>query len=66
MLSIPKSKFDQFKHKNASKRWGQAFYDFMKFNKVTNPIDKPFLDKLYNATDDVAKAMVQSRIDHNN
>lgn len=65
MITFAKSKVDAFQHHNKHLRWGQAFYGFMKLSKVTNPQDKEFCDRLYNATDDKAKAMVQSRLDHN-
>jgi hypothetical protein len=56
---------EKFSHRNKSLRWGQAFYEHMKLHKVTGQ-DKPFCDKLYNATDEIAKAMVASRTDKNN
>ena len=63
MLMFPKSTVDAFRHTNKSKRWGQAFYDYMKLSKVQAAQDKEFCDRLYNADDARAKAMVQSRTD---
>lgn len=63
MITFQKSRLDAFRHNNSQKRWGQAFYDFMKLSKVKNQADKDFCDRLYNASDDKAKAMVQSRLD---
>lgn len=65
MLTFPKSAVDGFVHRNKSLRWGQAFHQHMKLHKVTGQ-DKPFCDKLYNADDATAKAMVASRTDKNN
>ena len=45
---------------------GQAFFGYMKLEKVTNQQDKEFCDRLYNATDEKAKAMVASRLDRSN
>ena len=58
-----KSSVDKFKHQNKALRWGQAFYKFMKLDKVKNIQDKEFCDRLFNADDDKAKAMVASRTD---
>lgn len=66
MILFPKSRVDAFRHTNTSKRWGQAFYDHMKLGKVTNPQDKEYCDRIYNADEALAKALVQSRIDKQN
>lgn len=66
MITFQKSKVDSFVHKNKSLRWGQAFHHFMKLEKVTNPQDKEFCDRIYNADDEKAKQMVMSRLDKNN
>lgn len=63
MLTFSASEVKRFVHNNKAKRWGQDFYDFMKLDKVKNPQDKHFCDKLYNAEESVAKAMVKSRTD---
>ena len=65
MLTFSKSTVDAFTHRNKALRWGQAFHQHMKLHKITGS-DKAFCDKLYNATDEVAKAMVASRTDKNN
>jgi len=62
MLMFSQSEVAQFRHTNKAKRWGQAFFDHFKLSKVTGQ-DKVFCDKLYNASDDTAKAMVASRTD---
>lgn len=63
MLKFSKSVVDEFRHRNKALRWGQAFHQYMKLEKITNDADKRFCDRLYNAEESVAKAMVQSRID---
>lgn len=65
MIMFSKSMVETFSHRNKSLRWGQAFHQYMKLHKVTGQ-DKAFCDKLYNATDEIAKAMVASRTDKNN
>lgn len=62
LLTFPKSTFDQFRHTN-NLRWGQAFYGFMRLDKCTQ--DKVFADRLYSASDEVAKAMVILRLGRN-
>jgi len=63
MLMFPKSRVDAFRHRNTALRWGQAFYSYMKLEKCRQ--DRFFCDKLYNADEATARAMVASRIDHN-
>ena len=63
MLTFSKSVTDKFVHQNKALRWGQAFYKFMKLDKVKDPQDKEFCDRLFNADDAKAKAMVLSRTD---
>lgn len=64
MLTFPKSIVDKFKHRNLALRYGQAFHGFFKLEKIKGQ-DKDFCDRLYNADDAKAKAMIQSRIDRN-
>lgn len=66
MIMFPKSQVDKFRHVNKSKRYGQAIYDFLKLEKVHNPQDKEFCDRLYYAKDEKAKTMVMSRLDYEN
>lgn len=67
MLTVPMSRYKQFEHDpSLGKRWGQAFYDFMQFEKVTNPFDKAWCDQLYVARDVIARQMVLNVIDHAN
>lgn len=63
MIMFSESEVKRFQHKNKHLRWGQAFYNFMKLHKVKDPQDKEFCDRLYNAPDEKAKAMVTSRTD---
>lgn len=63
MLTFSKSEVENFVHRNTSKRWGQAFHQHFKLERVTGQ-DKSFCDRLYNETNDErAKAMVISRTD---
>lgn len=62
MLMFSKSEVEKFRHNNKALRWGQAFHGYFKLERVTGQ-DKYFCDKLYNASEDVAKAMVASRTD---
>lgn len=66
MLMFSQSTVNTFVHKDKNLRWGQAFYDFMKLHKITNPEDKIFCDRLYNAEDGEAKHMVMARLDFRN
>lgn len=63
MLMFSESEVKRFRHQNKSLRWGQAFYNFMKLHKVQEPQDKEFCERLYNASEEKAKAMVASRTD---
>ena len=65
VITFPKSAVDKFRHNNKALRWGQSFYQYMKLDKVTNPQDKEFCDRLYEATDEKAMVMVTSRTDKN-
>lgn len=63
-ISIPASKFRKFIHFNKTKRWGQAFYDYLHFSELKEDWD--FLDALYHEPDEAkAKAMVRTRLDYN-
>jgi hypothetical protein len=61
MLTFSATEVKNFRKPADGRRWGQAFYDHFKLDKVTS--DRVFCDELYNAPDDVAKAMVSRRID---
>lgn len=65
MLTFPKSAVERFRHRNLALRYGQAFHQHMKLEKVVGA-DKAFCDKLYNADEAIARAMIASRIDHVN
>lgn len=64
MITFSKTTVAGFKHTNQSLRYGQQFHQTHKLNKITDEADKRWCDKLYNATDEVAKAMLASRTDH--
>lgn len=62
-ITFSKSEVEKFKHNNKHLRWGQAFHQHFKLERVTGQ-DKSFCDRLYNETNDErAKAMVISRTD---
>lgn len=64
-LVFSKSQVETFRHNNnKSLRWGQAFHQHFKLEKVTG-LDKGFCDRLYNEPNDQrAKALVQGRTDN--
>ena len=62
MLTFSKSEVDRIQHTNLALRWGQNFHQKMKLDRVTGP-DKNWCDKLYAASDNIAKAMVRQRTD---
>jgi hypothetical protein len=62
-LTFSNSVIQDFRHDSKTLRYGQAFYQWVKLEKVVNEIDKCFCDRLYNADDDTAKNMIKSRTD---
>lgn len=66
MISIPYSRFKAFKPTTQNQRWGQAFHDYMEFDKVTDAEDKVWCDRLYNAGFNEAQSMVYAVMDYNN
>lgn len=65
-LSIPATRVEAFRKPLNAMRWGQAFYGYMDFHKVTHPANKAWCDRLYQADDATAKKMVESVTDHAN
>ena len=66
MIMFSATQVATFVHRNKSLRYGQAFHQFMKLEKIVDDSDKRFCDRLYNAIDEVAKQMIASRLDKNN
>ena len=70
-IQFPRSRIVQFYKENPDwhtakgLRFGQAFYNFMQLEKVTNAADKAFCDKLFNADSLTAQRMVIERTDWN-
>lgn len=65
-FTIPKSRYDEFRHDNKFLRWGQAFHQYLCLEKITSS-DRLWCDKLYNEADnEKAKAMVLAILDPNN
>lgn len=65
MISFPLSRVKKFVKRDNNLRYGQEFYVFMALEKVTNPADVVFCDRLYEADGDLAKAMIASVTDPN-
>jgi hypothetical protein len=65
MLMFPKTRVDAFRHTNKALRYGQAFHQYMRLDKITG-LDKAFCDRLYQADGEKAKAMIASRTDKEN
>ena len=65
MITFAKSQVDKFVHRNKVLRYGQAFHRQFKLDKVTNQQDKEFCDRLWEADEEKAKAMIASRLDRN-
>ena len=65
MIMFSATKVASFKNTDKALRYGQAFYDFMQLHKVTDPVDKIFCDRIYEAEESLAKGLIQSRIDSN-
>lgn len=62
---IPHSLFQRFTRTNKHLRWGQEFHGFAKLEKLNDPEDVHWADKLYNEPDECeAKGMVYAKIDY--
>lgn len=66
MIMFPHSLVQGFRHTNKTLRWGQAFHQYAKLEKVENTQDRGWCNRLYYAKDAEAKVMVYSRIDEAN
>ena len=65
MIMFPATSVANFRRTNLALRYGQEFHQYMKLEKVTDPKDKLFCDRLFNANDKLAKKMITSRTDNN-
>lgn len=65
MIMFAATKVALFVHTNKSLRYGQQFHHHMNLEKVTNPIDKQFCDRIYYAEESLAKGLIRSRVDRN-
>ena len=70
MFTVPFSQYQSFcltwnsiPKETQQLRFGQGFYNFANLHKMTQT---NFLDKLYNASNDVAKKMLLNIIDYSN
>jgi hypothetical protein len=65
MIMFAATKVALFIHTNKALRYGQEFHQYMKLEKVSNPLDKAYCDRIYYAEDSLAKGLIQSRTDLN-
>ncbi|BEG72655.1 hypothetical protein [Pseudomonas phage PA1C] len=65
-ITIPYTRLASFKNLDKNLRWGQAFHSHMELHKITNPEDKEWCDKLWNADDRTAADLLASVVDYNN
>lgn len=70
-MIFPKTQVDRFykefwPERKGQQRLGQAFYDYMKLEKIQNDADKFFCDRLYATDAGVAEAMIKEMTDYNN
>lgn len=64
MLTLSRSFVSQFKPQHTGVlRYGQEFHQWARLDKITNEQDKFFCDKLYQAGDALAKAMIDNITD---
>jgi len=64
MIFFSQTVVDTFRKQNPDLRYGQEFHQFMQLDKIENPADKEFCDRLYEADGEKAIAMIRERIDH--
>ncbi|AEH03460.1 hypothetical protein AVT69_gp034 [Pseudomonas phage PhiPA3] len=65
MITIPVSRLVGFR-KPEGQRLGQAVHNLLQLCKVTNPEDKEWCDRLWNADGEVAQRMIDERLDREN
>lgn len=71
-FTIPRSQYEFFCRSIVSsglggRRWGQAFYQFMNFEKIHSKDFKAWAEKLYQeSSQEKAVAMVLRHLDHDN
>lgn len=65
-LTIPETRLKAFINPQDGRRWGQAFYDYMQFEKITDPVNKAWCDKLYLAGVIDSRKMVHQILDREN
>ena len=63
MLLFSQTVIEGFRKKNPNLRYGQEFHQFMQLDKIENPADKEFCDRLYEADGEKAIAMINERMD---
>lgn len=66
-LTIPASTYYRFQFDpELGTRYGQQFYDYMAFQKITNPFDRVWCDKIYNAPQHIVRQMILTVLDNAN
>ena len=63
MLMFSQTVVESFRKKNPDLRYGQEFHQFMQLDKIENPADKEFCDRLYEADGEKAISMIRERRD---
>lgn len=63
-LTFSGTEVKKFRHDNKLLRYGQQFHQHFKLEKITNQADRIWCNRLYQASDEVAKDMVKERTDH--
>lgn len=71
MVTIPATQLRLFQQTvwpvvKDKQRVGQAFYDHMKLEKLTDPEDIAWADRLYSASDDSSAKLILDRLDWDN
>lgn len=66
MLTFSQSQLSAFliQDRPDGRRLGQRFCDYFQLHKVTNPDDKVWINRVYNAQDLDAEKMIDSRTDY--
>lgn len=63
-LTIPASVFYRFNFDpDAGTRYGQQFYEYMKFDKIINAFDRVWCDKIYNSGHALCRQMILTVLD---
>lgn len=64
MIRFSASEVARFRHQSPLLRYGQAFHQYFKLDRVTGE-DKIWCDRLYQADDETARRMINEQTDKN-